>query len=266
MKKLMIALIFSVLTLTGCSVIEPDPGSVAVIVDRPYFFGDGGVRDEVVQGGTRVYDYPSAHPVNVVVTPQQRAVRFDDFSSMDNILLDFESSLQYRITNAPVLVKSFGGDWFKNNIEAQYTAIVRDEIKKHSMTDIMSNVEVAAQIDKNVTERINELVQANKLPIEIINVSLGRARPNENVLEQMNKTAAEQQRVRTLVAAVEAENQRKLEQEAKAKADNAYRNALGLSPEQYLVREIAELNAQACMKAATCIVNPSSSSLTLPGR
>lgn len=96
-----------------------------------------------------------------------------------------------------------------------------------------------------------------------MNVTLGRARPNDNVLAQMNETAAQQQRVNTLAAAVEAEKERQKEQEAKASADNAYRNKMGLSPEQYLVREIAELNANACQKAQSCIMAPSDTHLVI---
>lgn len=70
----------------------------------------------------------------------------------------------------------------------------------------------------------------------------GKAKPNDNVLAQMNNTAAEQQR--------------KLEQEAKADADNAYRNKMGLSPELYLARQLAEIQAEACKAAVACYLVP----------
>ena len=53
-----------------------------------------------------------------------------------------------------------------------------------------------------------------------------------------------------------AEQQRKLEQEATADADNAYRNKMGLSPEQYLARQLAEIQAEACKKAVACYMVP----------
>lgn len=84
----------------------------------------------------------------------------------------------------------------------------------------------------------------------------GKAKPNDNVLAQMNNTAAEQQRNLTLVAATIAEQQRKLEQEAKADADNAYRNKMGLSPELYLARQLAEIQAEACKAAVACYLVP----------
>jgi hypothetical protein len=95
------------------------------------------------------------------------------------------------------------------------------------------------------------------LPIEIMNITLGRARPNPDVLQQMNLTAAQQQRVKTLVEATTAERQREQEQVAKADADNAYRQRMGLSPELYLASQIAQVNADACAKAQVCYVVPS---------
>lgn len=252
------------LMATGCTVVTPEATDVGVLIDRPWFSSGGGVRAETVPGGTRMYTYMSTEAVYVTVTPQQKTMGFDDFASKDNILLDYNTSIQYRITDAAILVKEFGGDWFKNNVEAQYTAIVRNAVKKFTMTESMSSPDVAQKIDDEVTDEIRKLVKSVKLPVEILNVTLGRAIPNENVLNQMNDTAAQQQRVKTLVAAVAAEEERKKEQEAKADADNAYRAKMGLTPEQYLAREIAEINAEACKSAkGGCTVVPSGSTLSL---
>lgn len=249
---------------TGCTVVTPEATDVGVLIDRPWLSSGGGVRDDVVPGGTRAYTYLSTEKVYVTVTPQQKTMGFDDFASKDNILLDFNTSIQFRVTNAPVLVRDFGGEWFKNNVEAQYTAIVRNQVKLHDMASMMASPEVAQQVDDEVTKNIQQLIKDTKLPIEILNVTLGRAIPNENVLAQMNETAAQQQRVKTLAAAVSAEEERKKEQEAKADADNAYRAKMGLTPEQYLAREIAEINASACKEAkGGCTVVPTGSTLSL---
>ena len=77
----------------------------------------------------------------------------------------------------------------------------------------------------------------------------------------MNLTAAQQQRVKTLVEATTAERQREQEQIAKADADNAYRQRMGLSPEQYLASQIAQVNADACAKAQACYMVPSGTSV-----
>ena len=69
-------------------------------------------------------------------------------------------------------------------------------------------------------------------------------------------TRADFARRRAAQARPIAEQQRKLEQEATADADNAYRNKMGLSPEQYLARQLAEIQAEACKKAVACYMVP----------
>lgn len=129
------------------------------------------------------------------------------------------------------------------------------------MTSMMSDVATAQRIDDAVTDAIRKVVKDQGLDVEIMNITLGRAKPNPDVLQQMNLTAAQQQRVKTLVEATNAELQRAKEQKAMADADNAYRNAMNLSPEQYLARQIAEINAETCTKAAACYVVPSGTSV-----
>ncbi|MCW0411466.1 hypothetical protein NB709_001342 [Xanthomonas sacchari] len=247
--------------LCGCTVVSPDPGQQAVLVDKPLLFGKGGIRLDDVRDPGRTYTWMTTSAVYVDTTPQTVQVAFDDFSSSDNILLDFSTQIQYRITAPARLLSGFGQDWFKNNVASQYAAIVRDQVKRYDMTRMMSDPDTARKIDDSVTENVRALVKEQGLPIQIQNITLGRARPNPDVLQQMNLTAAQQQRVKTLVEATTAERQREQEQVAKADADNAYRNRMGLTPEQYLASQIAEINAEACAKAQACYMVPSGTSV-----
>lgn len=221
MKKPLLLSSVLLLVLTGCTKVSPDVGYEAVLVDRPYIFGDGGVRLDDVRMPGRTYTWLSTEIIYVPTTPQTIKVAFEDYASKDNILLDFETALQYRITNSPRLLSTKGLEWFQNNIQAQYAAIVRDQVKRHDMTSMMSNPVTASEIDNAVTEAIRKEVKEQGIDVEVINISLGRAQPNPDVLEQMNLTAAQQQRVKTLKEATAAEEQRRIEQEAVAAADNA---------------------------------------------
>lgn len=232
-----------------------EPGHELVIVDKPYIWGHEGVRSETLKEG-RILLFRTSEGIPVKMVPQSVPVKFDDFSSSDNILLDFESTIQYKYTDAVSLIKNFGTDWFENNVLRQYTAIVREAIKKKTMTQMMSDPVAAQAVDGEVTEALQKLVAESKLPITVLGVSLGRAKPNQNVLEQMNQTAAEQQRERTMVAAERAEISRKREQIAKAEADNAYRNEMQLSPQMFLELERIKLFAQACAAQGNICVVP----------
>lgn len=234
--------------------VTVEPGHHAVIVDKPYFFGNEGVRKEPLREG-RILLFRTTTADIVRVTPQSISVKVDDFSSSDNILLDFESTIQYRVTDAVRLINDFGNGWFDNNIRQQYLAVVRESVKKRTMTAMMSDPVAAQQVDDEVTSGLKRLVEVSKLPVEVLGVSLGRARPNESVLAQMNETAAQQQRRKTLVEATAAEREREKEQIAKAQADNAYRNAMQLTPQMFIELERIKRNAEACMAQGNiCII------------
>lgn len=231
-----------------------EPGHELVINDKPYFFGHEGVRPETVKEG-RVLLFATSSVQSINMQPAAVSVAIDDFSSSDNILLDFETTIQYRYTSAVDLVVNFGDKWFENNIQRQYLAIVRDAVKKYTMTQMMSDQQTATDMDVFITAELQKLVRDSKLPIEILGVSLGRAKPNSTVLNQMNETAAQQQREKTMVAAKKAEDARKEAEGARADADNQYRNKIGLDAAQFIQLEQAKLYSSACAKqGATCIV------------
>lgn len=237
----------------GFHTISANPGEEIVLVDKPYIWGEGGVRAEALKEGRGWY-FSSTDGIPVSIVPNSTSVSFNDFTSKDNILLDFESTVQTRIINSTLLVDKFGADWFNNNVRAQYTALVRNKVKDYNMSEMMSNNNVSKEIDSYLTKEIRNLVKENKIPIEVISISLGRAKPNPEVLQQINKTAAEQQRYKTLEAAIHSEGKREEEQKAKAKADNAYRENLGLTPEQYVDLEKSKMFSEACEKSKACIV------------
>ena len=248
--------VVALVTTASCLHTETvEPGFHGVIVDKPYFFGHEGVRAEVLQDG-RIMLFRTSSLIPVMMTPQTVPVKFDDLSSADNILLDFEAGIQYQYTDAVALMRKFGKGWFQANIEQPFRQIVRDAVKKKTMTQMMSDVTAAADVDKEITDALQKLVIELKLPVRIAGISLGRAKPNENVLAQMNETAAQQQRQKTLIAATAAEGDREKEQIAKAKADNAYRNAMGLSPDMFIQLERIKRFADACKESkGTCIVD-----------
>jgi regulator of protease activity HflC (stomatin/prohibitin superfamily) len=233
-----------------------EPGHHAVLIDKPQFLGSEGVRAEPLKEGRKLVWDTTTH-VLVRMQPQSFSVKFDDLMTSDNTPLDFESSIQYRVTDAVKLVDRFGLDgWFTNNVEPQYRTLVRLAVKKHTMPMIMSDVPTAQTIDDEVTAGLQKLIKDSGLPIQLDGVSLGRASPNEGLMAQMNETAAQQQRKKTLVEAEAAEIQRKKEQIAKAAADNAYRNEMQLSPDQFVQLEAVKRYSDACSKAgSTCLIS-----------
>lgn len=233
-----------------------EPGHELVIVDKPYFVGNEGVRDETLKEG-RILLWRTSDVVPIRMTPQALQIKFEDLVSKDSYLLDFETTIQYQIIDSRRIVKDFGAtDWFINNMQRQYMEFVRAAVKKETMANMMSDNATADRVDAEVTTAVMKLVEDAKLPIRVLGVSLGRAKPNPNVLEQINQTAQELQRHKTLAAATDAELQRAKEQTAKAAADNAYRNALGMDTTQFIQLEAIKAYSAACARSERCIVTP----------
>lgn len=61
-----------------------------------------------------------------------------------------------------------------------------------------------------------------------------------------SETAAQEQRIQTEIQIKNAETQRRAAEEARAAADNAYRQAIGLSPEQYVQLKRIEMERAVC--------------------
>lgn len=232
--------------------VTVEPGTEVVLVDRPWFFGHEGVRPEPLREGRKLIFRSTDYKV-VRVTPYAIPSNFDDLASSDNVLLDFQSTTIVQVTDSVQLVQKFGDKWYENNLDSPYRSVVRDAVKAHSMSATMSSVATAQNMDVEITKTLMKLVEEKKIPVRIVEHSLGRAKPNTEVLTQMNLTAQEQQRKKTIIAATAAENAREEQERSKARADKAYRDAMNLSPESFIQLEIARRYSEACAES-TCII------------
>lgn len=232
-----------------------EAGMQNVVVDTPLFFGDGGVRPQPLESGSE-WIWRTTTVIPVDPKPIVISKSIDDFVSIDNILLDFESTVTVQVTDWPRMIQSYGTEWWKNNLERPYIAMVREQVKRRSMKDMMSDVQAAKAVDDNLTAGMEAKVKALNLPVRIVEINLGRAKPNPEILTQMNKTAAEQQRLLTLEQSRLAEVKREEEQTAKAVADNAYRNKIGLDVNEFVQLRLADKMVEACQAAKECVILP----------
>lgn len=252
----LVLILLTVVLLQGCHSVTPDPGQVAVLIKKPILPGfQNGVVDKAIQPG-RTYAALTTQVVYVDIVPEAHKVTFDDFASRDNIVMDLDTTVTLKITDAVTLIENFGPNWFTNNVESPYSQLVRDIVKTQTMRDMMSNPTTATDMDAAVTKQLETYLAAKHIPIEVVSVTLGHAKPTPTVLAQINDTAVQQQRQLTEAAAATAEDARKAAETARADADDAYRQAMGYTTEQYAQMQIANIQAQACAQAKECIIAP----------
>ena len=229
-----------VLGISSCTSVTPDAGQEAVKIHKPWIFGTGGVDMTPVETGLE-YTWLSTDYVIVGMLPTKYDEKLDDVTSNDNTLLDFNTQIQLQVQNdkSPILIKNYGENWYANVIQEVYRNTVRNYISKYGPFDLMSNREVLDSINIMVKQDMeahiaNLSTMSGELPINVVNVLVGRAIPNEMQKEEMNRTAAATQAKRTeesrrdmLIAKEAAERQRAI-------ADKAYQNELGLTTDQFI--------------------------------
>lgn len=237
-------LIALALSVSACSVVTTDPGEEKVLNAKPWVFGSGGLYDTPVRGSEIVAWSTDAIPVNV--QPEQHTIELNDLMTSDGVPLDFDAAVVMQVTSSVDLIRRFGVKWYDNNIRTEVLSYVRDAVKKHGMNETAITSTAAAAIDNEVSVRLEQYLKKNTFPVRLVRFTIGRANPPDSVKNQRIATAAQQQRVLTLQSAVKAEEQRALSEAKRAQADQAYKQGLGLSSDQYMEKLKLDTLAQVC--------------------
>ena len=256
MKLLVVGL--AAVLASACNAAAPDPGQEAVLVRKPWLFGHGGVDPTPVITG-RSWVAVTTEVVYVSTVPMQFTEHFDDLMSADGVPLDFDASLRFQITDSVRLVERFGvggqiPQWYSANVLQPFRNFVRQEVRKHGMNETAINTGAIEQIDRVVSEQMTAYIKEIGLPVRLVDMTVGRANPPDAIKNQRIETAAQEQRANTERQRKLAEDQRLAAELARAQADNAYRNAMNLSPEQFLRLEQIHMQDRVCAKGGCTFI------------
>lgn len=241
MKKIsmLMTLLVSIMCFTSCHSVSPDADEEAVLVKKPWFFGHGGVDDTAVQSGL-TWCVASTSGVYFKIVPVRHEIALDDLFSDDNTPLDFHTVIITQIEKgkSPILLKNYGEDWFNTNLNNYFCNLVLNHVSQHSPFDLMSNRQILNDIDakimKQMQQRVNELSANKEMPIIIKDVIIGKATPNKEQLNEMNRTAKVVQAKQTQEREYEVQVAREKAERQKAKADKAYMSEMNLSASQFI--------------------------------
>jgi regulator of protease activity HflC (stomatin/prohibitin superfamily) len=242
MKRLSLSL---AVLLTGCNTYAPDAGHEVVLVEKPYFFGHGGVNPEPVRTG-RTFTAITTDGVDVSMQPRRFEANLPDTMTSDGVPISFHAIVTLQVVNSVELVKSFGPNWYENNIEQPFGQFVRQAVRKRGMNETAISSTALDSIDAEIRDNLNQFIKDKQIPVRLITMTVGRANPPDAIKNQRVETAAQEQRVQTEKQIKLAEDQRKAAEESRAAADNAYRQAIGLSPEQYVQLKRIEMELKVC--------------------
>jgi regulator of protease activity HflC (stomatin/prohibitin superfamily) len=251
------------IALTGCSSVTPDAGHQAVLVEKPIIFGSGGVDPTPVQAG-RTFIAWTTQDIDVNMMPQKYETEMPDTMTSDGVPVTFHAIAILQVTDSVTLIKNFGEDWYKNNLEEQFKTMVRQAVRKHGMNETAISTAALDEIDGEIKLELEKYLKAKSLPVQLVTMTVGKANPPDAIKNQRIETAAQEQRINTEKQTKLAEDQRMMAERSRAEADNAYRESMHLSPEQFIQLKQIEMLKQACAEKGACTFINGNASAVIP--
>ena len=237
-----ILLIFITILLSNCTVITPEMGTESVLMDKPVFFGKGGMRKESVKPG-RIFTYFTVSEYNYSTQPTTRKEHYEDVATRKGTPVDLDMYLTYKLIEgkSPTLHSKYGENWYKKYAVGQIRDIGRQEIRKHEIDALRTDNTVTDSIQNSAKQRIQAFFDKGGLPIKLIKISLSKANPPPKLAEEMDATAAQVQRERTELARAKAEMARAESEKQAAISDKAYSKQFNMTTQQFLQNKFLDI-------------------------
>jgi regulator of protease activity HflC (stomatin/prohibitin superfamily) len=251
MKKFyaILAVMLAAVSFTSCDLCTVDGGEEGVFIKQPWFFGDGGVVEDPLTKGSE-WKVWSTDYVKYSVVNNKYSVSFDDIATDEATPLDITAHLFLKIKEgkSPILHKNYGKDWYENNIKEVFSKHVRNFVSMHDMRSLISERDIYEEIEKTLKEDMTayfaELSKDKEFPVDVVNVVIDKAKPNNNVLEELNNTAIYMQQKQTEIMKQDMQKERKKTEHLRALADKEYQLTMGFSPTQFIALRGLELENQ----------------------
>jgi regulator of protease activity HflC (stomatin/prohibitin superfamily) len=248
-----LAVVGAIAVVGGCRSYAPSAGHEVVLIEKPLIFGHGGVDPEPVRTG-RSFGAMTTDGVDVNMQPQKFEVEMPDTMTSDGVPITFHTVMVLKVSDSVSLIKNFGPDWYQNNLEEPFKTMVRQAVRKRGMNETAISTTALDEIDREIHDQLIDFMKQKSLPVELVTMTVGRANPPDSVKNQRIETATQEQRIQTEKQRKLAEDQRQMAETSRANADNAYREAMHLSPEQFIQLETIKMQLEVCgdKGKATC--------------
>jgi len=229
------AAIFLLVSLPGCLLVAVDAGHEGVLVEKPFFFGHGGV-DTVPATTGRVFVAITTEVIDVDVRPLQYSEHFDIISS-ENAPVSFDAFFiaNVMVGRSPDLVSRFGPQWYVNNVKEAFRTIVREEVQKYALFELTTKPAIRTLLQNAIDQDVRvKIIEKHKMPLVLTRVVVGGILPPKGVLEQTAETIKQEQRRITMIEFQKAEEAREKAEKQRGIADRAYREQLGLTAPEFV--------------------------------
>ena len=234
-----------IVAAVGCNRFSPNAGHEIVLVKKPWIFGHGGVDPEPVKTGL-TFGAITTDGVDVYMQPQKFETELPDTMTSDGVPITFHAIMVLQVTDSVALIKNFGAEWYRNNLEEPFKTMVRQAVRKRGMNETAISTTALDDIDKEIHDALIAFIADKSLPVKLVTMTVGKANPPDSVKHQRIETATQEQRIQTEMQKKLAEDQRLRAEQSRANADNAYRESMHLSPEQFIQLEMIKMQEEVC--------------------
>ncbi len=242
------------LMTSGCALVAIDAGHEGVLVEKPFFFGHGGV-DPVPATTGRVAVALTTQVIDVDVRPIQYAEHFDIISA-ENAPVSFDAFMIASVIEgrSPELISRFGPNWYHNNVKEAFRTFVREEVQKYPLFQLTTDPTTRTKLQEAIGREVQtKIIDKQNLPIRLVRIVVGSIMPPKGVLEQTAQTIIQEQRRITMVEFQKAEEAREKAERQRGIADRAYREALGLTAPEFVDLRRIEVQKEIVQHAPTAL-------------
>ena len=248
LRGLIVALVVVVLVgAIGVRRFSPSAGHEIVLVKKPWFIGHGGVDPLPVKTGLSFGAF-TTEGIDVYMQPQKFETELADTMTSDGVPITFHAIMVLQVIDSVTLIRDFGPDWYRNNLEEPFKTMVRQAVRRRGMNETAISTTALDAIDTEIHDALVVFIKDKALPVKLVTMTVGKANPPDSVKHQRIETATQEQRIQTEMQRKLAEDQRLKAEQSRANADNAYRESMHLSPEQFIQLETIKMQEQVCGK------------------
>lgn len=231
----MLGALWLLFATSGCVMVAVDAGHEGVLVEKPFFFGHGGV-DSMPASTGRVWVAPTTEVVDVDIRPLQYSEHFD-IITVENAPVSFDAFLIANVTEgrSPELVTRFGPNWYLNNVKEAFRTFVREEVQRYPLFQLTTDPATRAKLQDAIHQEVRtKLIEKQNIPVRLNRIVIGSILPPKGVLEQTAQTIIQEQRKITMIEFQKAEEAREKAEKQRGIADRAYREHLGISATEFV--------------------------------
>ncbi len=257
MKKFVLILFlvfvgFSIAFLIGLSIVKPQVGYEVVLIDRPLFFGKGGIQPEPVKTDTKV-TWRTTEQIHVHMSPYFSYITLEDILSKDGLLLHTNIYVNLKIKDSVRMISKFGKDgydWFEEDFKPKVIVpLVHNAISRFNAMEIRDHLKIISDEIKN---ELTSYVKKNELPIELVYFYIHSIILPRELENQLIETRIQQAKLETEQKRQKVEEQRLETERKRAEADIAYRDAMHLTNKDFAILKQIDVLQNLCRLNNKC--------------